>query len=383
MKKQLTYLFTVVRILVGWHFLYEGISKLMISGWSAAPFLSGSRWIFAPFFQWMSQNSGAIAVVDFLNIWGLILVGLGLFFGLFTRWASVGGALMLFFYFVAYPPIPGYMTFVPMDGSYLWINKNLIVFFLLIMLAFLSIDKMFGFDRLIAKWKEEKARQPIPDMPESKGRREIFKNLIGVPFFGAFAYALYKKKKWDSFEEKLLKIEGIDANSGATLLTFNYSTLGELKGQIPHTAINYTDKNGHPAKFELSRLILGGNLIGGHVHARDLIYVSKLVKTYHTDEKIMQTLALSEKCGVNAIISNPQQGRVFQMYKNEFKSNMKFISDCGIQLNFKKGIDMSLASDFDALYCQGEITDRWTDQNWNDKEGRTYAQRMELIREGL
>ena len=44
---------------------------------------------------------------------------------------------------------------------------------------------------------------------------------------------------------------------------------------------------------------------------------------------------------------------------------------------------MSLASDFDALYCQGEITDRWADENWNDREGRTYTQRMELIRQGL
>ena len=383
MNKQLSYLFTGVRILVGWHFLYEGIAKLMISGWSAAPYLSGSRWIFAPLFHWMSQNLGVVAVVDFLNIWGLILVGLGLFCGFLTRWASIGGALMLFFYFVAYPPIPGYMTFVPVEGSYLWVNKNLIEFFVLIALVFIPTDKTFGFDQLIAKWKEEKARQPIPDIPESKERRKMLKNLIGVPFLGAFAYAFYKKKKWDSFEEKLLTIEGIDANSGATLLTFNYSTLGDLKGKIPHTSINYIDKNGKPAKFELSRLILGGNLIGGHVHARDLIYVSKLVKTYHTDEKIMQTLALSEKCGVNSIISNPQQGRVFQMYKNEFNSNIKFISDCGIQMNFKKGIDMSLASDFDALYCQGEITDRWADENWNDPEKRTFIQRMELIREGL
>ena len=68
----------------------------------------------------------------------------------------------------------------------------------------------------------------------------------------------------------------------------------------------------------------------------------------------MQTLLLGEKCGLNAIISNPQHGRIFQKYKHEFRSKMKFISDCGIGLNFQKGIEMSLASDFDALYCQGE-----------------------------
>ncbi len=44
----------------------------------------------------------------------------------------------------------------------------------------------------------------------------------------------------------------------------------------------------------------------------------------------MQTLALAEKCGINAIITNPQLGRVFQKYKHEFKGKMKFISDCGI-----------------------------------------------------
>jgi hypothetical protein len=167
------------------------------------------------------------------------------------------------------------------------------------------------------------------------------------------------------------------------LLTFNYSTINDLEGKVPLASIDYMDKEGKPAKFTLSRLIMGGNLIGGWAHARDLIYVSKLVKTYHTDEKVIQTLALGEKCGINAIISNPQHGRIFQKYKHEYKSSMKFISDCGIDLNFQKGINMSLASDFDALYCQGEITDRWTNENYNDGTGKTVSERMELIRQGL
>jgi hypothetical protein len=44
---------------------------------------------------------------------------------------------------------------------------------------------------------------------------------------------------------------------------------------------------------------------------------------------------------------------------------------------------MSLAVNADALYCQGEITDRWTDEKWDDKLGRTLEQRMELIRKGI
>ncbi len=381
------YFLVILRIAIGWHFLYEGITKIMDDSWSSAAYLAGSKWIFAPVFHWMADSAGIIAVVDFMNIWGLTLVGLGLILGLFTRWASAGGALLLLLYFIAYPPIPGYMYGLPTDGSYLWINKTLIELLVLVAFAFLSPSYMFGLDRLYVRWKEEKARQPVPGLPTEtrKGieRREAIRNLISVPALGAFAYALYRKKKWDSFEEKLLKVEGIDANSGATLLSFNYSTLKDLKGQVPKGIIKYTDKNGNPADFELSRLIMGGNLIGGWAHARDLIYVSKLVKTYHTDEKVMQTLALGEKCGINSIISNPQMGRIFQKYKHEFRGKIKFISDCGTNLDFQKGIELSLIADWDALYCQGEITDRWTNPEWEDPKKRTVAERMELIQKGL
>jgi uncharacterized membrane protein YphA (DoxX/SURF4 family) len=381
------YLLVIVRIAIGWHFLYEGVTKIVSENWSSAAYLAGSKWIFAPVFHWMAANAGIISVVDFLNIWGMTLIGIALILGLFTRGASAGGALLLLFYFIAYPPIPGFMISVPVEGSYLWVNKNLIELLILVALAFFSPGYLYSLDRLYLKWSEEKARKPVADLPSDnkKGleRREAIRNLISVPAIGAFAYALYRKNKWDSFEEKLLKVEGIDANSGSTLLKFNYTSLKELKGQVPKGVILYTDKNGNPARFELSRLIMGGNLIGGWAHARDLIYVSKLVKTYHTDEKVLQTLALGEQCGINAIISNPQMGRIFQKYKHEFRGKIKFISDCGTNLDFQKGIELSLIADWDALYCQGEITDRWTNPEWDDPKKRSVAERMDLIRKGL
>jgi len=386
-NKVTPWLLTVIRITIGWHFLYEGIAKIAATGWSSAPYLAGSRWIFAPLFNAMAEDAGVISFVDFINIYGMILVGLGLIFGLLTRYASLGGAVMLLFYFVAYPPIPGYTVGVPVEGSYLWINKTLIEFFVLSAFSFMASGYHFGLDRLIARWREEKARKPVGEKPSDikkvLDRREAIRDLISVPALGVFAYALYRKRKWDSYEEKLLKVDGIDANSSATLLSFNYSTIKDLKGQVPKGIIKHTGKDGKPAEFELSRLLMGGNLIGGWAHARDLIYVSKLVKTYHTDEKVMQTLALGEKCGINAIISNPQMGRIFQKYKHEFRGKIKFISDCGTNLDFQKGIELSLLADWDALYCQGEITDRWTNPEWNDPKKRTVAERMELIGKGL
>jgi len=381
------WMLTLVRIVIGWHFLYEGISKIVAGGWSSAPYLAGSKWIFAPLFTAMAGNASAVAVIDFINIWGMILVGAGLMVGLLTRWASLGGAIMLLFYFIAYPPVPGFMFGVPTEGSYLWVNRNLIELFAISVFIFLSPQRQFSLDRLISRWREEKARKPVGELPgdPKRGieRREALRDLVSVPALGAFAYALYRKKKWDSFEEKFLSIEGMDANTGATLLKFNYSTLKDLKGEVPKGVIKYKDKNGQTADFELSRLLMGGNLIGGWAHARDLIYVSKLVKTYHTDEKVLQTLALGEKCGMNAIISNPQMGRIFQKYRHEFRGNIKFISDCGTNMDFQQGIKMSIAADWDALYCQGEITDRFTNPEWNDPKNRTLAERMELIKSGL
>lgn len=58
---------------------------------------------------------------------------------------------------------------------------------------------------------------------------------------------------------------------------------------------------GRMADQEFSRLILGGNLIGGWAHSRDLPYVSMLMRQYNTPAKVRQTLELAEANGITAI----------------------------------------------------------------------------------
>jgi uncharacterized membrane protein YphA (DoxX/SURF4 family) len=351
MKKYSSYLLTLLRILIGWHFLYEGISKLMSPGWTSKYFLLGSKWIFAGLFHWMASSQTVINVVDFLNIWGLTLIGLSLFIGLFVRWSSIAGAMLLFFYFAAYPPIFGYTFGVVAEGNYQWVDKNLIELIMLVMLASLPADFLFGADRWLKRWKEEKPNAPVPSSATREGfssnRRELLRDMISVPFLGAFAYVLYKTTRWESFEKKYL-LEKPDAVSSATLKSFQFTSLGDLKGTVP---------TGKIGDFELSKLIMGGNLIGGWSHARDLIYVDKLIKMYHTDEKVMATLQLAEKCGINAIISNPAQLRVVNKYKHETGGKIKFISDCGAGNNFTEGIEISNKGGADAMYSHGGNTD--------------------------
>ena len=366
MKKYAVYVLTGLRILVGWHFLYEGIVKLMNPAWSSKIFLMGSNWVFSNIFHSMAASPGVIHAVDFVNTWGLILIGLSLFIGLLVRWSSAAGALLLLFYFMAYPPIPGHTFGAVVEGNYIWVNKTLIELLILLVFTALPLDFFFGADRIIKRWKEEKPHQPIPSENKegtSLQRRELLRDMISVPLLGAFAYAVYKKKRWDSFEKKFLA-DQTDATSGATMKTFSFSTLGDLKGQIP---------KGKIGNLEISRMIMGGNLIGGWSHARDLIYTDKLVKTYHSDERIMMTMQLAEKCGINALITNPQLCRIINKYWHETGGKMQFISDGG---NSKESIEKSLEGGASAIYFHGGVADRTT----NDGKFEDIAKNLALIR---
>jgi hypothetical protein len=64
---------------------------------------------------------------------------------------------------------------------------------------------------------------------------------------------------------------------------------------------------GKIGKLEVSRLILGGNLLTHYTHSRDLKYVYTLAAHYNTDEKIMETLAKAEASGINTLcMHNPE-----------------------------------------------------------------------------
>jgi hypothetical protein len=63
--------------------------------------------------------------------------------------------------------------------------------------------------------------------------------------------------------------------------------------------------SGKICNVTLSRLFLGGNLIGGWAHSRDLMYASKLFTSYNTEAKIFETLDLAQACGINTIQLDP------------------------------------------------------------------------------
>ena len=145
------YVLVGFRILIGWHILYEGFSKLLIPNWSSANFLMESKWILEGFANWIVSSPSVLKAVDFLNIWGLIAVGLGLMLGLFTRVAAVSGAVLLFMYYLINPPLIGLEYSIPAEGNYMIVNKTLIEVAALVLLAVFPTGSFAGLDILFKR----------------------------------------------------------------------------------------------------------------------------------------------------------------------------------------------------------------------------------------
>ena len=147
-KGQLSWL-VVLRIFVGWHFLYEGMVKVLNPNWTATTYLMDSQGIFRSMFSNMAGNAGLMNYVDFLNEWALVLIGAGLLLGCFTRLSCIGGMLLLLLYTLSHPALIGAEYMMPFEGSYFLIDKNLIELAALCVLFVFPTARLIGMDRFL------------------------------------------------------------------------------------------------------------------------------------------------------------------------------------------------------------------------------------------
>ncbi|MFD2202004.1 DoxX family membrane protein [Shivajiella indica] len=143
-----TFSLVLLRILIGWHFLYEGVIKVYSPSWSAKGYLLSATYM-ESFFRWLASES-MISIVDTLNIGALLLIGFGLIVGFKSRWASILGIALLLLYYLAHPAFPGYPQ-GPSEGSYWIVNKNLIEAAALLVLYLFPTETSYGLERLFSK----------------------------------------------------------------------------------------------------------------------------------------------------------------------------------------------------------------------------------------
>jgi thiosulfate dehydrogenase [quinone] large subunit len=143
-----------LRILIGWHFLYEGLAKLTNPYWTSAGYLAESQWWFKGLFLDLAANPTLLTLVDYINIWGLILIGLGLMLGALTQVATISGIVLLALYYLAAPPFPGLSYSIPAEGSYIVVNKVLIELAALVVLLAFKTGRILGVDRLVQERRQ-------------------------------------------------------------------------------------------------------------------------------------------------------------------------------------------------------------------------------------
>ncbi len=350
---------TIIRVAIGWHFLYEGCIKLFADNWSAESFLNNTQSFLSGFYHWLAVSPERLTVIDFFNVWGLVLIGLALFLGVLVHWASLAGALLLVLYYFAYPPFGA--SLLTSDGSVYIINQLFIEAAILIFLfcykergygldnaVRLLRGKKYGLDhavRFLRGKRKEPATVSVDAPTDVNKRREMLKNLTVLPILGLTGYSAFRNSN----------LYSTDATSGATEpLQVNRLALSELKGEMP---------KGKLGNHELSRLIMGGNLFDGTAHARDLLYVSSLFKSYNTEKKIFETLMLCEQAGINCIAVSDWvvHSKILNKYKKLTGSKIKVInyflftedSDKNNE-GLKKAIDLGV----DIIQVHGTIGDR-------------------------
>lgn len=140
---------TVLRVAIGWHFLYEGIAKLSSPSWSAAGYLKQARGPFAGLFKSLAAQPNLLANADLITMYGLTIVGVLLILGLFTRLASLGAIGFIVLFYLCNPPFVGYFYSIPTEGSYLVVNKNLVELCALVVVLVTGSGRFAGLDAIV------------------------------------------------------------------------------------------------------------------------------------------------------------------------------------------------------------------------------------------
>lgn len=135
----------LLRVAFGWLFFYAGLSHLLDPAWSAAAYLSKAT-SFPGVFAWLASPD-VLPITNTLNAWGLLLVGISLFLGLFVRLGASAGAVLMFLYYLPILDFP----FAGKNG--LLVDEHVVYILGLLLLARMDAGTTFGLDR---RWRERR-----------------------------------------------------------------------------------------------------------------------------------------------------------------------------------------------------------------------------------
>jgi len=115
----------------------------------------GARWTKLTLASWLSipvPEWTSLQWVDHATIYGLLIMGVCLILGLFTRLSALAGAVFLAQIYLSMPPWPGLPPNPMAEGHYFIVNKNLIEMLACLVIATTPTGRWIGLDALLFGW---------------------------------------------------------------------------------------------------------------------------------------------------------------------------------------------------------------------------------------
>ena len=131
-----------LRVVLGWLMFYAGITKIMDPAWSAAGYLEAAK-TFPALYQWFASPD-ILPTTNFLNEWGLILLGVSLIVGIGVRFSGMAGAVLMALY---YFPVLQFPMILP--HSYL-VDEHIVYAAALLVLAAFRAGRYWGLEKWCA-----------------------------------------------------------------------------------------------------------------------------------------------------------------------------------------------------------------------------------------
>ena len=306
----------LLRVTIGWHFLYEGLWKLMqVDGWSCVSYLGAAQGPLAPIFKWMASQGWIVAMGDWSVMLGLVAIGLSLISGILSRVAALFGIALMAMFYCCQPPEPFAEAFSGADGRFFILERNAIEAMGLLLVAVTPCWRGF--------------------------LRTFFPGALALAAFGGCFFMQYRT---GAFKK-------VEAVTSATVKVHEFTALAALK-------VPFSDK----AKIggvEISRLALGGDLIAGHSHARDLIWTDEFMRRYNSGATLSRTVRYCLRCGIDAAFAEPASLVPMLAAAKAVGGNLKFFANCADTAD----ADMAAKGGAKGVYLRPETADALAKKN--------------------
>ncbi|MBR4654585.1 MAG: DoxX family protein [Kiritimatiellae bacterium] len=284
-KKVLPVFMAVLRIAIGWHFLYEGVWKLMQKdGWSCLSYLDSAQGPLAWLFKWMASQGWIVAIGDRAVEFGLVAIGLALITGVLARIAALFGIALMAMFYCCQPPEPFATAMSGADGRFFLIERN----------AIEAAGLLF-----------------VAALPCWRGwLRTLLPGAIALAVFGGCSWMHYRAGGFNK----------VAAVTSATVKVHEFTALAALKAP-------FADKV-EIGGVTISRLAFGGDLVAGHAHARDLIWTDDFMRRYNSGVTLGRTVRYCLHCGIDAAFVEPAYIAQMAAAAKAVNGDMKFFANC-------------------------------------------------------